>query len=197
MILISGKGIFIFALAGIFLRYFCYKSYVKYNKYDTVFTETRVKVDPPKLVGITIFAWHKTMFNGWKNNERVFDLRRWQRLCNESTDFDRVVQCINNRTYKHNDIIEKYQNMIFPNQTDVIKETIYTDDITTFAFGKSYTIKISYSNEDGYHFIIHLKPGQNYSIFIHDPNFYVVTINPEVFPHILSTWMTSKANLFS
>jgi hypothetical protein len=56
MLLLTGKGIYIFTLAGIFLRYFEYPAYVNYNNFDTVFTETRVKVDPHKLVGITIFA---------------------------------------------------------------------------------------------------------------------------------------------
>ena len=74
MILLSGKCVFIFALAGIFLKYFGYQSYVKYEKHDTVFTETRVKIDPQKLVGITICAWQKTPLNGWKNNETAIDL---------------------------------------------------------------------------------------------------------------------------
>ena len=112
MLLLAGKGVFILTLAGIFLGYFGYPSYVKYKKHDTVLTETRVEVDPLRQVGITIFAWQNTIFNGWKNNYGVFNLKR---LCNESTDFDRVVQCINNGTYKHNDIIEKYTNMFFQN----------------------------------------------------------------------------------
>ena len=102
----------------------------------------------------------------------------------QSTDFDMVVQCINNRTYEHNDIIEKYITLFSQNQTDVTKEIVYTVDITTLTFGKSYNIKLSYNNEDGYTFFIYLKPGQNYSIYIHDPNLYVLSSNPEVFPHI-------------
>ena len=77
-----------------------------------------------------------------------------------------VVQCINNRTYEHNDIIEKYITLFSQNQTDVTKETVYTVDITTLNFGKSYNIELSYNNEDGYTFFIYLKPGQNYSIYI-------------------------------
>ena len=74
MLLLSGKVLFVFALAGIFLTYFGYPAYVKYQKHDTVFTETRVKVDPQKQVGITIFPWHKKNFNGWKNNDGYFIL---------------------------------------------------------------------------------------------------------------------------
>jgi hypothetical protein len=60
MILLTGKGVFISILAGIFLGYFGYPSYEKYQIQDTVFTETREKFDPRKPVGITIFAWRKT-----------------------------------------------------------------------------------------------------------------------------------------
>ena len=33
-------------------------------------------------------------------------------------------------------------------------------------------------------FRIHFKPGRNYSIFIHDPNYYIFTFNPETIPKI-------------
>ena len=51
MLLLTGKGVFISILAGIFLGYFGYPSYVKYQKHDTVFTESRVKFDPQKNSG--------------------------------------------------------------------------------------------------------------------------------------------------
>ena len=52
------------------------------------------------------------MFYAWKNIEptltykNVFDLKKY---CNGSTDFDRAVQCINNETFTHDDIIENYK----------------------------------------------------------------------------------------
>ena len=65
-------------------------------------------------------------------------------------DFDKVVRCINSKTYGHNDSIEKYTTYISQNVTDVTKETMFTEDITTFSFGKSYSIKTSYNDDDGY-----------------------------------------------
>ena len=56
MLLLTGKAVFIFILAGIFIGYFGYPAFVKYQKHDTVFTETREKFDSQKTVGITIFA---------------------------------------------------------------------------------------------------------------------------------------------
>ena len=69
-------------------------------------------------------------------------------------------------------------------ETDITKDTFYVDDISDFFAGKSYSIKINFEEEDGYQFIIYFKPGQNYSVYFHDPNFSLLTMNPEVFPHI-------------
>ena len=136
MLLLTGKGVFISVLAGIFLGYFGYPSFIKYQNYDTIVTEARVSFDPRKPVGITIFAWKKTSTNGWKNNEDMY--LEIKKFCNESTEYERVVQCINNRTYMHNDIIEKYTKGIF-GETDVKNETIYVEDISVF-FNENHTV---------------------------------------------------------
>ena len=60
MLLLTGKGIFISILAGIFLGYFGYPSYMKYQKHGTVFTETSEKFDPKKPVGITFLLGERT-----------------------------------------------------------------------------------------------------------------------------------------
>ena len=49
----SCKLIFITFLALIFIKFFGYPSYVKYRKNATVFTETKVTLDPQKLPAIT------------------------------------------------------------------------------------------------------------------------------------------------
>ena len=130
MLLLTGKGVYISILACIFLGYFGYPSYVKYKNHDTVFTETRVKFDPQKPVGITIYAWRKTLFNGWKDKEGFIE--GFINLCNESSDFKIIFQCINNGTFKHDDIIEKYEEVTYVNETikriNVTNNTIYTVD---------------------------------------------------------------------
>ena len=118
-----------------------------------------------------------------------------KKLCNESNDFKRVVQCINNRTYTHNDIIEKYTKVNIDTETeiDVTKDTSYVDDISVFFAGKSYSIKINF--EDGYNFNIHLKPGQNYSVYINGLNFCGRTTNPETFLYPHGGWAITNDSL--
>ena len=120
MILHICKFVVIASLAAVFLTFFGHPSYIKYQRQDTVFTETRVKFDPQKPVGITILAWKGYLFYGWKDIKYEFELKKY---CNESTDFHRVVQCINNGTFKHDDIIEEYKKV----NTNKTKDTIYTD----------------------------------------------------------------------
>ena len=45
MLLLTGKGIFVCSLAGIFLGYFGYPSYIKFQKQGTVFTVEEVEFD--------------------------------------------------------------------------------------------------------------------------------------------------------
>jgi hypothetical protein len=66
MLFHSCKVVVIASLAAVFLLFFGYPSYVKYLNQDTVFTESSVKFDPQKPVGITIFAWQTYKFYGWK-----------------------------------------------------------------------------------------------------------------------------------
>jgi hypothetical protein len=121
MLLLTGKVVFVFILTGLFLAYFGFPLFEKYLKHDTVFTETRVKFAPEKTVGITIFAWHKNYFNGWKNSDDLIE--GLKKMCNESIDFERVVQCINEGTFKHNDIIDKYTTFTNDGETDVTMDT--------------------------------------------------------------------------
>jgi hypothetical protein len=105
MLLHTCKCVVISSLAAVFFTFFGHPSYIKYLKQDTVFTETNVKYDPQKPVGIIIFVWQTYEFYGWKDNKnKKFDLKKY---CNASTDLGRVVQCINIGTFKHDDIIEK------------------------------------------------------------------------------------------
>jgi hypothetical protein len=143
----------------------------------------------------------KDFLSGWKDNEDVVE--GLKKLCNESIDHDRIVQCINNRTFKHNDIVKKYTKVNIDKETgtetetDVTMDTIYVDDILDFSAGKSYRTKINFVEEDGYSFRIHFNPGQNYSVFIHDPNFYMNTTNPEIIPHIFLNMDDGQSQMIS
>ena len=162
MLLHTCKFVVITSLAAVFLTFFGHPSYVKYLNHDTVFTENMVKFDKQKPLGITIFAWRTNTLYGWKDNKKVFELKKF---CNKSADFDRVVQCIHDGTFKYDEIIEKYKKIKTKKETDITKDTIYTGDISNFFAGKSYSIKIQLAEKDDYGLNIYFHSGRNYSIF--------------------------------
>ena len=105
----------------IFIVFFGYPSYVKFQKKATVFTETKVTLDPNKSPAITIFASRGTLFNGWKNEMYMTSVSS---LCNASATFAKFVKCINDKTFEHGDIILFHTNghNIITNETSWTKE---------------------------------------------------------------------------
>ena len=98
------KFILITSLAVVFFVFFGHPSYVKYQRKDTVFTESNVedgKIPPP---AITIYAWRRSLFTGWKNSTVGKD------SCNVSDTFDNYVQCVNDETFKLGDILLSASN---------------------------------------------------------------------------------------
>ena len=100
MLLLTCKLIFVATLAVIFLTFFGPPSYVKYQRKNTVSTESKVRYDPKKPPAITIFAWSGVIFNGWKNASYVTYSLNSENFCNSSETFDNFVQCINDKTFK-------------------------------------------------------------------------------------------------
>ena len=189
----SCKLIFIIFLAVIFIIFFGYPSYVKNRKNATVFTETKVTLDPNKSPAITILAWRGFLFNGWKNYAYWTSINS-KDLCNASDTFATFVKCINDKTFKHSDIILRTTN----GNNNMTNETSWTEEISLFHAGKSYSLNnIATQEGDDFNLLISLKSGQNYSIFIHDPNYYLLTTNPELIPKILLSMDDSKNQIVS
>ena len=63
--------------------------------------------------------------------------------------------------------------------------TKQVEDMSAFHAGKSYSIENRYEEHDDSGLNIHFQNSQNYTIFIHDPDFYIFTLNPETIPHIV------------
>ena len=183
LIIIIFRIVFILCLSVFFIKYFRYPSYMKFKQKDTVFSENQVEYDPEKPLMITIFAWRGWWGNGWKENQGGIWLREF---CNTTTDFASIMTCIHEKTYLHtDDLIARYtKGQDATDLTDITNDTIWVEGITNIAAGKFYSIKTIYAGEDDNGLHIHLKTGQKFSVYIHDPNFYVLSINPDTVPNI-------------
>ena len=105
MLLTTMKLVFIFCLFLIFLKYFGYPSYRRFHKKDTVFSENQVPVDNTRPLMVTICTWKYKPLEGWKEqNNGYTDFRE---ICNSTDDYENMIGCITNKTFKNEDIIRR------------------------------------------------------------------------------------------
>ena len=126
------------------------------------------------------------MAYGWLENTTSWDAIT--QLCNSTEEYDKLVECINNETHSQEDVVLGYAAYHHEKRVDVDNRTVLTQGITTLFSGKYHSFQAYHTedNEDGeYSFAIDFKSGLNYSIFLHDPDFYVFTLNPDTIPRIL------------
>ena len=186
MFFITVKLVFIASLFLVFLVYFGAPSYKSFQQKDTVFIEQEVPFDQRRPIQITVYAWREWLYVGWKTHQG--GRLNITHLCNSTEEYDKLIGCINNLTYSQEDVIIQYTAYHKNTEVAVSNTTVLTQGITIFHPGKYHSIQTYYSedNEDGeYVFVIDFKYGLNYSIFIHDPDFYVFTVNPDTIPRSL------------
>ena len=193
MIFFTFKLIFISCLSLVFLLCFGYPSYKKFQQKDTVVTEEQISTDPMKPLMITIFPWEHYTYNGWKENHNHSGTL--DELCNTPEEYEDIVKCIDEKTFKHDDVIEKYTEGEHPSENDVTNDTIWTEGLTTIFTGKSFSMKVKYADADDDAWRVYFKNDLNYTILIHDPDFYVFTIIPNIIPKIKLNFEDSRSQL--
>jgi hypothetical protein len=171
-----------FALTSlIFFLYFGYPTFSKFMDGETLITEEKVMFNPAKPPAITLVAWTTELMKGWKDVPmNASDL---EGFCNTSASYSEIVQCVNNKTFDLSDMVEMAK---FRHDGNVTHSKYWTEDLSRVIVVKVFTLNNSY--EVGSSFVkflkIEFKKGQKYSIYIHDPQFYMITINPQKIPHI-------------
>ena len=186
MFFITVKLVFIASLFLVFLVYFGSPSYKRFQQKDTVFIEHEVPFDQRRPMQITVYAWSEWPMVGWKTPQA--GMLNITQLCNSTEEYDKLVECINNETHSQEDVLLGYAAYHHEKRVDVDNRTVLTQGITTLFSGKYHNFQAYHTedNEDGeYSFAIDLKYGLNYSVFIHDPDFYVFTLNPDTIPRSL------------
>ena len=187
--------VFISTLFLIFLLYFGCPSYRRFNKKDTVFSENQVSVDHARPVMITIFAWKGISFNGWK--DQTVGYENLTGICNSTDEYDKMIECIINKTYEHEDIISKCTTG--EDDIDVKNKTTWIQGITKFSAGRFHSTKIyptifhNEKAEQEWQMNIYLKSNQNYTFVIHDPDFFPFTRTPDTIPNILINMDDSRS----
>ena len=173
------KAVIVIILIGTVLHFFGYPSLKKYQKRQTLISKSSVKFKEMKPPAITVVAWKQTEQRGWKNSHGQ---KNFESHCNLTRDFQEVKTCIDENTFDHNDVVEYVKNVDGRNITN---QSFWTDDLSNFDAGKMHTLNNSYMIGDDTTWIrIDLNKSLNYTIFIHDPQFFMYTMNPDTIPQI-------------
>ena len=146
-----------------------------------MFSEKKGPIDTSRPLRITVYAWTGILYNGWKNNEGFLN---YTKMC-PTDDHKKMAECINEKTYKHDDMINSYTIGSYEEEKDVTNTTIWSEGITTSFPGRFLSIETVFADPEDFVFNIQFKPELKYSVMIHDPDFYVFTVNPSTVPGIL------------
>ena len=108
-----------------------------------------------------------------------------------------VVRCINESTYGYKDLVMDAW-LEDPKQPTKSKPNLMRDDLWTADFtltwpGLCHTINVKDSKGNN---IIHLFLNTNltFIVFIHDPDYFLYTYNPQTIP--MTSWILPKSNQF-
>ena len=161
---------------------------------DFSFSETKVKYDWDKPPAITIATWKTKLETGWK---KAF--RRGENLktnCETTQDFDTMVACIDDKTFQLSEVLEE---AISGDETErnITNATLWSEDLSNFDLGKVHTLNSSFQiGKDSRQLTMNFKNDQNYTIFIHDPKYFMFTENPDTIPQIRVIIDDSKIKFF-
>ena len=194
MFLLMGKVLFITILATIFLIHFGLPSYLKYKENETLISETKVNINWNKPPAVTVIAWRQQSEKGWKE-ESDSDKEYLGKNCNISQEFQELTECINSKTFNLSEMLEKATSEDHTTK-DLTNNSFWTEDFSNFDLGKSFSLNHSYEIEkDSPYLGLFFKESLNYTILIHDPNYFIYTNNPDTVPQVRLSMDDSKAQL--
>ena len=166
----------------IFLIYFGIPSVERYQDKKVVVTSVNVKTENIPSPGITICTMNE-QGNGFKNFNITPGVAIVRQVCKNETGQD-IANCINNETF---DFASSLKNVFLgvPHGTyslDAIQEHV-TPDFThpsagvchTIAFGEPFGTRLM-TDIIG----VELNVENDYHLFVHDPNFFLINFNPSL-----------------
>ena len=139
-------------------------------------SKRKVSSIPPPA--ITVFARHQKI--GWKSRPPEVtgtkDILKHQ--CNSTGTF--LVECIKEKTFELGEAIEDaYLWYSAKETTSLMDPRFWTTHFTSMKFGRGYTLRFGWNSSADYDQIyLLLSHSMEYTIFIHDHEYFLVSENP-------------------
>ena len=196
------KTIFTIILLGLFIRYFGWPAIEKYRQKVTFFSEEKWLFDKSKPPAISVYI-NNVGIGGWKKGANdPYEFATLKDFCNETANFTDITDCVDNKSYKRGELFQKIQNGKFGIKMDNIRSVLpkkiftwkvlnvsnnnpfyfssdnFIPNIYETSSGKIYTLNNSFILDDENCLTIwFLNESLQYFVYIHDPNFFISSIN--------------------
>ena len=132
---------------------------------------------------ITVFAKHQMI--GWKSRPPVVtttkDILRHQ--CSGNSSGTILVECIKKKTFNLEEIVEDAYLWYSANKTTSLMDPrFWSTHFTSMKFGRGYTLRFPWNPSADYNMVyLLLSRSMEYTIFIHDHEYFMVSQNPLAF----------------
>ena len=174
---------FVLFLSIAFVMLFGLPSLQKFFANNTIIIETTKEYGEEDQPAITFCSFQNAF--GWKETGNLSQSNTvFQTICNSSSNAEEAYECINKSTFS---LSESLLNTVDSN-FNVLNESHWSKDITFFFAGKCQTLNSSEVILQTFYdhpFILDFEPNVVRYVWIHDPNFFNLGPNPEMFPRVL------------
>ena len=156
-------------------------------------SEAKVFYDWRNPPAITILTWKNHVHKGWKNDSAPQNLLGTN--CPGHEELNQTVNCIDRQTFNFSEVLEEAHSGD-ESRRNISTSQFWREDFSNFEIGKTLTLNNSFEiGKDSRPLEISLKKSQNYTILIHDPQYFLHTSNPDTVPKVSITLEHSKGLL--
>ena len=164
----------------IFLAFFGFPSYEKYLRKETVTISTEELTNGFEPPALTISAVNKRGI-GWKRGSDTFASFHFEEHCS-SIGISSLEECIEQDTYNLTDIVKGaqfgYANNDWISSPLNSSLLMRNEALAKSSLGKYFTLKLVRNDE----MLMFLQKDLDYLICVHDPDFFLVNMNPMGLP---------------
>ena len=180
------RFIFILFLFSTFAILFAYPSIKAYMKGSVVVESEYQKENHLQFPAITFCA---DAVDAWKYKSVIG--KSFENNC-ESLAAENVLECIENNTFSLHEIVTGATSNLLNNaswRVDLMNPLFWSGDFTQPEFGRCYTfqhptVRNEITVSEAPQFFFTLNSSLSHNIFIHDPQLFMLMVNPSIVPGI-------------
>ena len=184
-----GKWVFLVVLVIFHFFYFAIPAYRDFTEASVAVEEFEEDADHLIPPAITLCPY-KYWFSGWRNGSQLAPnfLGSFDAHCSGAITREEILDCIEKETFNITDALPKRVWPGIDAPVDLSGNQFWTTDFTAALDGRCFTLNYTQSfkadiMKDG--FLIDLNPDLAYLVYVHQPDFFLVSYIPLTMPTLL------------